>query len=414
MDFFEKKVECLGVMGEAGTVLAGIDDDPAATLSLMSPEEIEEIMFKFFKEQDGDGNRTLDRQEFKMVFNNLGNKLGLKTNDIRRILAEADQDENGQVSFAEFIPVAVSIIETIIAKCKLRENEKVKAKVQQDAHGHIYHGMPSEDLNEILTTIFQEADTDGNGTLDAEEFARCLTDIRIGMTRKEINVLMFETYADKEGKVDYEAFKPLCMDLLVEMTAQEWMAPDQDEKDLEEKILSLFESETSDSRFQNHHVQRVLHKADLGLTLVQICSILSEAEEDDAGLIDITEFAPKAAFMIHACQNYRKIMSEKRVQIETLHSSEGWGYVLGRDRDTLEHDLLEAFEDMDEQKMGVLPREDIKSCLKATLDIDKKTIHALLSLAHMTETGEYRYKPIVTEAFRTLKKLLELAIIFED
>jgi Ca2+-binding EF-hand superfamily protein len=133
---------------------------------------------------------------------------------------------------------SVSIIETIVAKERLEESEKDKSKVVHDAERHVYHGMPREELDEILTTIFQEADTDRSGSLDLGEFERCLGDIRIGITRKEVKLIMFETYA-KDGRIDYEAFKPLCMKLLVELTAAEWLNPSQDDADLQAQIDGL-------------------------------------------------------------------------------------------------------------------------------------------------------------------------------
>jgi len=393
------------------------EPEPAAQISEMSPEEIEELIHGLFKEQDVDGNHTLDRHEFKMVFNKLSAKLGLKKNDVRRILAEADSDENGEISYAEFIPVAVSIIETIVAKWQLRQEEERKAKLMHDAELHIFHGMPQEELEEMLTEIFREADADGNGTLDLDEFERCLADIRLGMTRKEINVLMFETYANEEGKIDYEAFKPLCMQLLVELTAQEWMAPSQDEEDLKQDILTACRKEDPEECgvLSYDKLQEVLYKADLGLTLLQICSILSEAEEIADGRLDYVKFAPRCAFMVHACQHYRQKLTEKKEQMQTLHAREDWGMVCGKDRDTLEAELLEAFLQKDSENHGCVTREAMKTVLKTVLPgLDKQSLSALLALATKTETAMLRYQPVVDQAFRTLKKIMELAIIYED
>lgn len=403
-----------GANGRRGSVLD--DPEPAAKLADLDPQEVEDLIHTLFREQDADGNRTLDRHEFKMVFNKLGSKLGLRKNDVRRILAEADRDDNGQISYAEFIPVAVSIIETIVAKQRLREQEVRRSQVKAQAANHVYHGMPADELAEMLAEIFREADADGNGTLDVDEFEKCLRDIRIGITRKEVNVLMFETYAGKDGMIDYEAFKPLCLQLLVEMTAQEWMEPSQDEKDLEEYVLAACakEDEGSSGKLSTDALQRVLFRADLGITLLQICSIMSEAEEDASDMVDYAAFAPRCAFMVYACQHYRQKMAEKQERMQTLRSSDGWGMVYGKDRDTLEAELLEAFLGMDPERSGCLGREDIKMALKSVLDTDKKTLHALQTLAKQTEAATYKYQPVVDQAFRTIKGCLELAIVYED
>ncbi|GBG26283.1 Calmodulin-like protein [Hondaea fermentalgiana] len=389
------------------------DPDPGFLLTEMSPQEIEELIHSLFREQDVDANHTLDRHEFKMVFNKLGAKLGLRKNDVRRILAEADRDENGLVSYAEFIPVAMGVIQTLVAKHELRQEEERQAKVKEEAESHIYHGMPHEELEEILTSIFREADTDGNGTLDLDEFERCLADIRIGMTRKEINVLMFETYADNDGKIAYEAFKPLCMELLAELTAQEWMAPSQDVQDIQVAILEAFQKadKTESGMLSHEQLQSVLSRMDLGLTLLQICSILSETKEDDRGMIDYGAEVSRVAFMVHSCMHYSQKLVEKQERMQTLHASDGWGMVFGRDRDQLEEELLAAFRELDEDGAGCLTREEIKTTLKSILpELDRPSMHALLALAQQTETAQYRYKPVVEHAFG----LMELAIIVED
>ncbi len=390
-------------------------------LSTLMPSEIEEMIHALFREQDADGNHTLDRHEFKMVFNKLGAKLGLRKNDVRRILAEADCDGNGAISYAEFIPVAVSIIETIVAKEKLKESEKEKSKVVHDAERHVYHGMPREELDEILTTIFQEADTDRSGSLDLGEFERCLGDIRIGITRKEVKLLMFETYA-KDGRIDYEAFKPLCMKLLVELTAAEWINPSQDDADLQAHIYGLLSAADKEGSGQLplDEIQQILFGADLGLTMVQICSILSEAQEDAAGFVDYGAFAPRASFMINACKKYRQKLAEKKELMGGTHGAaadEGWGLIFGMDRDALEFKLKTAFEQADPDARRALNKDRIKAAIIKALgtdNADKKTVLALLQLAKRAEAaGLYQYQPIIDQAFRALKNHIELSKLAE-
>eukprot|EP00515_Schizochytrium_aggregatum_P005509 CAMPEP_0202046100 /NCGR_PEP_ID=MMETSP0963-20130614/1090_1 /ASSEMBLY_ACC=CAM_ASM_000494 /TAXON_ID=4773 /ORGANISM="Schizochytrium aggregatum, Strain ATCC28209" /LENGTH=459 /DNA_ID=CAMNT_0048610727 /DNA_START=42 /DNA_END=1421 /DNA_ORIENTATION=+ len=416
-EFFENRLKHDHNQPQVTDTLVTEIEEVKLQLSEMTPAEIEDMIHGLFKEQDVDGNRTLDRHEFKQVFHKLGARLGLKTNDVRRILAEADCDGNGEISYAEFIPVAVSIIETIVAKEKLKESEQEKERVMHDAEQHIYHGMPPAELDEILTSIFKEADVDGSGALDLDEFERCLCDIRIGMTRKEVNLLMFETYSN-DGMIDYEAFKPLCMKLLVELTAQEWLAPDQDEADLEGLITKLCLERDAEHIGKLHidSIQEVLVSADLGMSLVQICSILSEAQEDEDSMVDYVAFAPRVAFMVHACQNYRERMNEKKEIMQNLHAGEGWGVVFGRDRDTLEAELQAAFEALDKAGSGCLTKLQIKDGIKAVFadTIDRKATTALLALAKTTESGMYQYKTLVEQAFRTLKGIVELSILYED
>lgn len=64
--------------------------------------------------------------------------------------------------------------------------------VREDVEYHLLHGIPKEELEEVMKRVFEAADENGNGELSMEEFRKCLKSAELGLTRKEINLLLSE------------------------------------------------------------------------------------------------------------------------------------------------------------------------------------------------------------------------------
>lgn len=181
----------------------------------MGDEELQDFIMDRFMEYDDDQDGYLDRHEFKTLLTSTD--LGLSTKDVRRIMSEADENEDGVLEYREFVPIMVELIHSMKAK------EDAKAAAEEDevdareaVEMHLLHGIPREQLEQMMFTVFNSADSDGSGALDRKEFARCLKSAELGLTRKEINLLLSEVDADGDGMVTYEEFVPLCFNILVE------------------------------------------------------------------------------------------------------------------------------------------------------------------------------------------------------
>jgi len=74
-------------------------------------------------------------------------------------------------------------------------------------------------LEELLVKRFREADINGNGTLEAEEFASCLRGIKgVGLTDGVIEIMWRVSInaedANQDGKLNYAGFAPVMASLL--------------------------------------------------------------------------------------------------------------------------------------------------------------------------------------------------------
>ena len=73
--------------------------------------------------------------------------LGLPDRETKRVMAEADMDGDGTISYREFIPLAVDLVQSMYAKLEAemargREEEEAREEAKQ----FLLHGMTKEQV----------------------------------------------------------------------------------------------------------------------------------------------------------------------------------------------------------------------------------------------------------------------------
>eukprot|EP01043_Picozoa_sp_COSAG02_P071238 COSAG02_NODE_12937_length_1470_cov_0.827863_1_plen_136_part_10 len=124
---------------------------------LFSAAEMEEYLSNLFHESDSDGNGWLDPQEFKEIM--IAADIGLTTEDIYEIMLAADENGDGKIEYAEFVPIAAETIQALQAR---EEMERKDAEMLEDAEFaaemYLSRGLTKEDLDSIIMAEFQRAD----------------------------------------------------------------------------------------------------------------------------------------------------------------------------------------------------------------------------------------------------------------
>ena len=132
-------------------------------------------------------------------------------------MAELDEDHDGKLSYNEFLPFTVELLQALFAKQEMdHEREETEAEAREEVEEFLLHGMPRSELENMMMDIFQRADIDGSGSLDRNEFRECLKAAELGLTRKEVNAILSEVDENQDGNVSYTEFMPLCFNILVE------------------------------------------------------------------------------------------------------------------------------------------------------------------------------------------------------
>ena len=129
--------------------------------------EDEQRLVALFRDADADGNGSIDHTEFQALLEKA--LPGLSPGEIAMLMAEADENDNGLIEFAEFIPLALEVMESLYAKSELnRQQEQAYA----EAEDLLMHGLTQEQFETTLSGVFSKADVNGDGRLNKVEFRK--------------------------------------------------------------------------------------------------------------------------------------------------------------------------------------------------------------------------------------------------
>ena len=181
----------------------------------LSDGELQDKIFELFLAADADGSGFLDRKELASVLKMP--QFGLSRSQVRHVMAEADEDENGVIEYREFVPLMVGVITAFRARdIAADERDDADDAIRAEVREALLRGYTREEVCETLMSIFQSADADGSGSLSRKEFKECLIDSDIGLSRKDINIILTEADLDGNEDIGYEEFIPVCFNVLVE------------------------------------------------------------------------------------------------------------------------------------------------------------------------------------------------------
>mmetsp|Transcript_110207 Transcript_110207/g.310837 ORF Transcript_110207/g.310837 Transcript_110207/m.310837 type:complete len:427 (-) Transcript_110207:140-1420(-) len=310
-EFAAKYFECLASglpAGAQGQGLSETDATGAGADPEMSLESVEAVILELFRKYDQDGNCYLDPGEFKMLMEDLQKRLEFPRDEILRFLAEADQNQNGQIEYEEFIPHALQIIQSMYAKKRLEQH---MVELDQQADELLVHGMSREELTGLLEQIFRRFDVDGTGWLNKQQFFSALTSMELGLTRREINAIMFEIDVDEDGNISYGEF--VAFDLLQRLTRMRLLEAELESDELGQYLLDIFKAKDANLRgaLSVEDIRDVLHQAMLGLTQMQIYTIISEADMTPDDHIVYSSFIPRAVGLIRSMFSFEKCIARE-------------------------------------------------------------------------------------------------------
>merc|ERR1711939_503352 len=121
----------------------------------LTDDQIQEIR-EAFDLFDTDGSGTIDAKELKVAMRALG--LDAKKDEIRRMINDIDKDGSGTIDFNEFRLFDDD------------ETQKISFKNLKRVAQELGENMTDEELQEMI----DEADRDGDGEVNEEEFFRIM------------------------------------------------------------------------------------------------------------------------------------------------------------------------------------------------------------------------------------------------
>jgi Ca2+-binding EF-hand superfamily protein len=274
--------------------------------------------------------------------------------------------------------------------------------------------MTQDEMESLLREIFNRVDQDESSSAVARlAFMEAIRDADLGFTRREVNILMAEapiSETDTSGPcVAHQDFIPICFPVLMETFAAGVVELPSDQDGLTQFLLEVFASGDADATglLTVADLARLLRAADIGLTRLQIVIAMAEAQEDKSGFVYYEKFAAHVAGMLLVLMHLDAQPALASYVLQYRQSGEFYT-VLDMNQHAFEQTLARALEAADEDRRGLLAREEISEALTNALpEINQRQLRALLALAEPNEMGEREYALIAHSAFQALQKLQE-------
>ncbi|TMW64832.1 hypothetical protein Poli38472_008999 [Pythium oligandrum] len=155
---------------------AALRRKPKPVKKALDEEDLEEIK-EAFRLFDSDGSGTIDVRELKAAMRALG--FHVKKAEIRQMVADIDKDESGTIDQDEFIEMMTDKMnardprEEIMKIFKLFDDDntgKISFRNLKRACNELGETLTDEEIQEMI----DEADRDGDGLINEEEFFRVM------------------------------------------------------------------------------------------------------------------------------------------------------------------------------------------------------------------------------------------------
>lgn len=386
-------------------------------LASMTTDELASFAMDVFLRFDADQNGVLDVWEFKEVLKSTA--LNFNKEEIREIMAESDADGNGIIDYKEFLPIFVELVTSLkSAQETKQQRHEVEDETRTEVEALFIKGMTEEELTLRMQQLFAQFDDDGNGTLDPEEFQRALNSADLGLSRKEINMLLGEADVNDDGCIEYDEFVPVAFRVLVDRARNKQL--ENEALSSEDGITALLVDEfrgadpTGAGVMHVQDVKRCLKRlaehAELQLSRSQIVSIVADCEVNpDDGTVHYLRFAPVASGVIHGMIDFgaQKLRAEAVASLASEDTNVG--LMRGMSREEVEHIMLTAFQAADVDRNGGLDREEMFVVLKSVgaeeLGLELHQVTALMVTADEDGDGMVDYQELAHFIHDTLHQL---------
>lgn len=332
-------------------------------VSSMETSHFGALVLKLFVDADEDKSGYLDRIEFSNVLRNA--ELHLSEPQIRRILSEADDNDDNLIEYREFVPVMVDILQGIRADIESQAMKEEAEVLVRDAVDVLLRGMGKKDLETLMLKVFSKSDVDRNGTLDRKEFKNCLKSAHLGLTRKDINLIMSSVDLNQDGVISYAEFIPVCYEVLVERFKEEVIRNQitSNSDSLQNMLLEAFQTADPSStglipRGDLKAILKQLSYETLGLSTLQLVNLISKAPVTQSGQVQYIQFVPVAANIIYRIYDVDAI--KLRIQaIKSVTVNDSVEKMSRLDFNVLRSSLERMFLEVDSEDKGFLTEDQV-------------------------------------------------------
>lgn len=367
----------------------------------MTPLELEKLLIDLFQEADQDGNGVLDRKEFEGLMQTAA--LGLSKLELDLLLAEADENADNQITYQEFVPLAVEVIQTMRLKARVEELDEELSEEFRDAAMSIVSMSPEEVSAAVLGASEK---LNAGGRLSRAQLKALLKQPSFGISKQQINTAASKLTYDPDGTIAAEQCASQLHEVLIATVAQALQMQNLGEVGAE--LVALFgHYDKEDTGFLDPKVvKQALMSAFPFATRVQVNALVNDpnAPYDKDGNLGWKEYLPKITHVIKAMGDPSAI--RERAELSMRAEFQPVEMMSHLDRDGFEAKLKSLFEEADADGSGDLDPQEFRRCLsESDLGLSPHDIQDLLDAADADNDGRISAHEFVSFAYDILAQL---------
>lgn len=180
----------------------------------MDAVDLENLLISLFKEADADGSGSLDAAEFANLMATAD--LGLSKNEVKMLLAEADENMDGGISYQEFVPLAVETVQTMRLKQRYAEVEADMNEELTWAAAQII-GMDRDDFAAFVRSAGEKLGS--GGMYSKAQLKALLKSPTLGLSKQQATAAAADVAFDASGNVAVSALEETLYDTVLKVVA---------------------------------------------------------------------------------------------------------------------------------------------------------------------------------------------------
>jgi Ca2+-binding EF-hand superfamily protein len=354
------------------------------------------VLINMFKEADDDGNGFLTFDEFQVLLEKVD--LGISSQEMRFVISEADENENGVVDYCEFVPLAVDMIQSFRARNRAKTQT---SQEDSEIDEVIMQSLSQSEISSITETCLakiREVDTKSYGVLKPNELRRCLNSVaNIFVNEKEITMICQSLPRDPFNRCIYSGLREVVAKIRFMTLKNNYVEARGSElhkylleRCREEEQTIRQKRETADDvetgRLPFRAMTNLLQSSSrLSLSRLQVMVIMAEASAVE-GMVDYYQFCPVVAKTIEIMFEPKTLRQRAELIEKTDLSPEA--LLSGLSTDEFKQKLHTLFKSYDIDHSGALDKDELKSCLQALdFHLSDGEIAALRVAADLRTTG---------------------------
>jgi len=377
---------------EGGSLLG---KQPVAKTSNEEAHALRTMLINMFREADREQKGSINYDDFLFLMEK--NDLGITNQELKFVISEADENDDGFIAYGDFVPHAVDMIQAFRSRTFAKHGSDNSDGIE-DSVLKVLSGEELEGIATICLDKIKEKDFDQIGALPPNALKRALEDVMgCGLSAAEVALIVKQLPRDHNGRCLTASFKSVLYEvrfLSIKNTITEAQGTDigryladlccAEEKRIREDNPKIAMPEGSLTL--RSVIDIMLGSPRLSLSRLQVMVIVSEAQVVD-GFLDWLAFSGMAARAIH--QMYDPEHLKQRAQlIEQSEMGGGTSLVHGLEPEVFQRRLLNLFKSYDTDRSGSLDLDEFRACLDGMdLHLTPAEVLALMTAADTDGSG---------------------------